>query len=204
MTDFIEPMRATKFYLEGTTSPMSMPPAPCLLYDVRETGSTNYTQLKITSCIRQDATTRSRLYDDINLPVFSSPLHVPMTHSHLQDVSIKRFYHLTPKSSNIPLMISPYSHTVTPHSPIEKIGQDTDLMMEEYERHYVTLSRAMDPHPLNSMDRHIYDHLYHGIDVDNFNPSVDSIKAYEPISWTSGFQQYVMLPYIPDPVLLTE
>lgn len=212
-SNYINPLiqlfHPTKFilksdYEENNGVIRQSPPVPYLLYDVRATGAFTYGQLKIRTCMKQDPLSRNKIFDDVNIPIFASPLHIPLTTSTLENTKVMRLLKKKSKKSTLPLMVAPYSYSVIPSTSIRKIGLDTDLMKEEYERHYVTLSRSMDPHPNNPMDEYMYQNLYHGIDIDNFNPLVDTLIPFQYTPYESSYKEYLTMPYIPEPVLLND
>lgn len=183
------------------------PPVPYLLYDVRHSNALTYQSLKVQTCMKQDALTRSNLYVDIQVPIFTPPLQVPLMNHVLNHVKILRTYKRLPKTTTQPLICSPYSYTVIPRIELGKIGLDTDLVQEEYERHYVSLTHVppIDPF-INSMDAYMYSNLYRGIDIDSYHPKqhIGDLVPYTKKPYVSAYTQYVSMPYIPEPVNLTE
>lgn len=182
-----------------------IPPRPYLLYDVRSTSALTYGQLRVKTCMKQDPLSRSKLFDDINVPIFAPVLHIPITdHSVLQG-KIKTYPRKRlAKESKLPLLVSPYSYTVLPSNHYTQIGLDTNLMYEEYERHYVSPNTLITPHPRNTMDAYIYSNLYSGIDVDNYSPSKDTLIPYKYTPYESPMTDYVTMPYVPEPVILND
>jgi hypothetical protein len=180
-----------------------LPIVPQLLYDVKRTNALTYSQLKIKTCVKADRSTRTKIYDDINVPLFSTPLRVPLQQHILNHAKVIKLISKVPKISNLPLLVAPYSYTMYPKINASQIGIDTNLLLEEYERHYVVPSTIIEAHPQNTMDAYVYNNLYSGRDIDT-TLKHQLLVSLETPKYQSGYNGYVDMKYIPEPVILTK
>ena len=168
-------------------------PTPKLLYDVRLEKVSKYSSIRIKTCMKQDPLSRSRVFDDVNIPIFATPISYPMTKHPFGQLTPKKLIKVQLGSYQYPLLQSPQSYTLHPHVDINQLGIVlSNPLKEEYIRHYVTPSLNSYDTETNSFDTQIFDSLQNGIDIDSYpsKKGIASIKKHE-----SGFKSYISMQH---------
>ena len=194
---------STPYKIQDNPHVQFYPSTPVLLYDTRQAGATTYQKMRIKTCMREDISSRSTIYDDVKVPIFTPSVPISLIHSPLSTSKVTRMFKKAITHHWSPLLSTAYSYTQVPHIDRRALGLQHVNIAEEYVRHYISpTSLPKTPHH-NTWDQYYETLLMNGIDL-HYNPH-DIKKSYNPTFIPSQMLNgYVPMSYVPEPVVLSK